>query len=287
MLQKFKIFLEMIKFEHSIFALPFAYLGLFLGAKGFPSLRVFFWVTTAMVSFRTLGMGLNRLIDHSIDARNPRTTQRALPSQKLTRQYVWIWAFMSFLIFEGSAYALGPLCFALTPIPVFLAVLYPFMKRFSWLSHFVLGSILGIAPYGAWLAAYPHFSWIPGLITLGVLFWVAGFDMIYALQDESFDRSSGLYSVPAKFGKDPSLLLTRLLHLLTMILWSAAGWLYGLGWIYFAGLFLAAVFLIREHWLVQSFGLEKIEEAFLKMNAVVSIALFVAAFLNLTWMRIS
>jgi 4-hydroxybenzoate polyprenyltransferase len=278
---KLKTFLEMIKFEHSIFALPFAYLGLLLAEEGLPRLSTFLGVTVAMVSFRTLGMALNRLIDVPVDAANPRTKNRALPAGQLKASFVWAAALVSFLIFEASAYFLGSLCFKLSAVPVFLAGLYPYMKRFTWFSHFLLGIILGIAPYGAWLAARGEFSWIPGLLMLGVVTWVAGFDIIYALQDVDFDRKTGLYSVPARFGETPALFITQALHAVTVLAWFFAGRLAGLGWIYQAGIVLAALFLIWEHRLIHSQGLKKIEQAFFTMNAGVSISVFAAAVTDL------
>ncbi len=282
-LSKIKVFLEMIKFEHSIFALPFAYLGLFLGehAQGhWPRPHLFFGVTVAMVSFRTMGMALNRIIDSHIDGRNPRTKNRALPAGKLKISFVWLATAVSFFVFEASAWLLGPLCFLLSPIPVFFAVLYPWMKRFTWLSHVVLGIILGIAPYGAWLASQRSFSWIPGLLSLGVICWVTGFDMIYALQDIDFDRQSGLYSFPARFGYDASLFTTRILHVLTVAAWIFLGKLAGLGIVYFLGMGIVIFFLVREHWLVWSFGLQKLNEAFFTMNAVVSLSVFLATVID-------
>ncbi|MDA9101247.1 putative 4-hydroxybenzoate polyprenyltransferase [Omnitrophica bacterium] len=280
-LRKLRIFLEMIKFEHSIFALPFAYLGLFLAEGGLPGARVFFLVTVAMVSFRTMAMAVNRLMDREIDARNPRTQNRALPAHKLKTGFVWVLTLLSLAIFEWSAWVLNPLCFKLSPVAVALAWAYPYLKRFTWFSHLVLGMILGIAPYGAWIAARGTFSWVPAWLMLGVASWVCGFDMIYALQDESFDRSSGLHSFPARFGARASITGARALHALTIIFWLMAGFEAGLGIYYFSGLALAAGFLIREHWLVHLFGLQKVGEAFFTMNAVVSAVVFFAAVLDL------
>ena len=282
-MNKTKTFLEMIKFEHSIFALPFAFLGLLLAERGWPRPHILLGVTVVMVSFRTFGMALNRLIDVPIDAANPRTKNRALPAGQLKSSFVWGAAAVSFLIFEVTAWRLSPLCFYLSPVPVLLTWLYPWMKRFTWFSHFVLGIILGLAPYGAWLAARGEFSWVPGLLTLGVAAWVAGFDIIYALQDMEFDRSSGLHSIPAHFGPAAALTVTRILHGITVAAWVFAGKLAGLGWIYQAGLALAAVFLIWEHRLIQSQGLKKIDQAFFTMNAVVSISVFVFAAADLTF----
>lgn len=283
LLGKTRVFLEMIKFEHSIFALPFAYAGLFLGESGWPRWRLFLLVSVAMVSCRTMGMALNRLIDLKIDALNPRTQSRALPAGMLKKNFVWLATFISFVIFEWSAYQLGPLCFKLSAVPVLLSVLYPFLKRFTWLSHMVLGIILAIAPYGAWLASTSQFSWAPGFISLGVMAWVTGFDVIYALQDVAFDRKQGLYSFPARFSPEAGLKVTRLLHALTIFFWFAAGWTAGLGWIYILGLIAAALFLIREHWLIRAFGLQKVSEAFFTMNAVISVIFLISVVLDLSF----
>ena len=274
------LFLETIKFEHSVFALPFAYLGLFFAEKKIPSLSLFLWISVAMVSFRTLAMGLNRLLDLRIDAENPRTRDRALPQKKIREGFVWGAALVSLLIFEWSSFTLGTLCLWLSPIPVVLAWIYPLTKRFTWLSHFVLGLVLGIAPYGAWIAATGKFAWAPAFLTAGVTCWVAGFDMIYALQDMDFDRSHGLFSVPAKFGEARTLLLTRGLHVLAVFCWAVAGYLNEAGWAYVLGLLLATYFLIREHQLVRSFGIQKMNETFFIMNAVVSVTLLIAVVLD-------
>ena len=278
---KIALFLEMIKFEHSIFALPFAYAGLFMAGQKWPDLSQFVWVTVAMVSFRTMAMGLNRLFDRSIDALNPRTKDRALPEKKIRSSAAWALVSVSLLIFEWSAHQLGPLCFWLSPVPAVLAVLYPFTKRFTWFSHFVLGLILGIAPYGAWIAVTGEFAWTPAFLTLGVMCWVAGFDMIYALQDIDFDIKHGLFSFPARFGIANTLRLTRLLHILTVICWAIAGFLGGMGMIYGLGLAVTVFFLIREHQLVRSFGIAKMNEAFFLMNSIVSVTLFLAVFLDI------
>ena len=274
------LFFEMIKFEHSVFALPFAYLGLLMAAKKWPGFGIFFWITAAMVSFRTMAMALNRLLDLRIDAMNPRTEGRALPQKQLSLPLVWALAACSFVIFEGSTWALGTLCFWLSPVPVALAVLYPFTKRFTWGSHFVLGLILGIAPYGAWIAVTGRFAWAPAFLTAGVMLWVAGFDMIYALQDMEFDRSHGLFSVPAKWGLARTLQITKVLHVMTVICWAAAGLLCGRRVLYGTGIAMVSYLLVREHRLIRKAGIAKINEAFFVMNAVVSLTLFFATVLD-------
>lgn len=279
-LKKIGIFFKDIKLEHSLFALPFAYLGLIMAEKGMPAVRLWIWITIAMVSFRTLAMGMNRLLDRTIDAKNPRTQERALPQKKISAGFVWLATLVSLLIFEWSAFTLRPLCFWLSPVPVILAWIYPLAKRFTWLSHFVLGLILGIAPYGAWIAITGQFAWAPAFLTLGVLCWVAGFDMIYALQDIDFDVKYGLFSFPARFGIAATLKLTRLLHAASIFCWLAAGFFAGVGFCYWAGLVVVAGFLIRKNQLVRSFGIARINEAFFLMNAVVSITLLLAVILD-------
>lgn len=270
-----------IKLEHSLFALPFAYLGLFLAERGWPRAFLFFWVTIAMVSFRTFAMAMNRLIDREIDARNLRTRSRALPQGKLTPGFVALAALVSVLIFLISAWALGPLCFFLSPTPLFLASVYPYLKRFTWLSHGVLGIILGISPYGAWLAARGEFSWIPGFLLMGVASWVIGFDILYALQDFGFDRGYGLKSVPVRFGRKQALWIAGLFHLISLAAWGRAGALADLSWPYAVGILLCAVFLVREHWLIHRFGLGRMQEVFFTMNACVSFVIFLGAVIDL------
>ncbi len=281
-LKKVEIFFRDIKLEHSLFALPFAYLGIFMARREWPDLFVFVGVTVAMVSFRTLAMSLNRLLDRKIDLENPRTQGRALPQKKLGTSFVWLAAFVSFLVFEGSAYSLGSLCLWLSPIPVALVFLYPFTKRFTWASHFLLGLILGLAPYGAWIASRQEFGWAPAFLTAGVTCWVAGFDMIYALQDIDFDLKHGLFSFPSRFGIAATLRLTRRLHALSVLFWLAAGLCAGMGFCYWVGLVLVAGFLFRENQLARSFGAARIHEAFFLMNVVTSVSLFLAAVLDVT-----
>jgi len=279
--KKIKIFLEMIKFEHSLFALPFAYLGMILAAKGWPGWEKFFWITCAMVSFRTMAMAANRLVDAPIDALNPRTSSRALPVGLLNQTFVWVASFVSLILFSVACWNLNTLCLQLAIIPVLLAWIYPFLKRFSLVCHFLLGLILAIAPYGSWLAVRPEFSWIPGFFMLGVLFWVAGFDIIYALLDLDFDRSHGLHSIPAKLGEPRSKFLARALHILTLFFWAGAGISAQLSWPFFTGLLIAACLMLREHFLVRcDTDSKKINEAFFHLNAWIGIIIFIATWID-------
>lgn len=271
----------MIKFEHSVFALPFAYLGLFLASNGLPELHIFIWVTVAMVALRTSAMCFNRLLDHAIDAENPRTQNRALPRQLITRRFTWVMAVVGVFIFIKAAENLNPLCLTLAPVPIALSLIYPLVKRVSWLSHWVLGLTLGIAPYGGWLAAQPEWNWIPGLLTIAVLSWVSGFDIFYALQDADFDRQKGLFSLPASFGDKRAIFVAKCLQGLTILALILVGVLASRHLFYWIGLILVAGFIYREHRLIDKFGLSKINEAFFNMNAWVSVVIFLATFLDL------
>ncbi len=282
MLKKIKIFFDLIKFEHSIFALPFAYLGLFLAERGFPHGRVFLWVTVAMVAIRTSAMCLNRLIDSAVDEKNPRTQNRAASLKVLTRGMMWAITLGSLVIFIFACSQLNPLCLQLSPIPIALVWLYPHLKKFTWCSHFILGTILGIAPYAGWLSARPEWSWLPLLLTVSVTAWVSGFDMFYALQDVEFDRQNGLKSFPVRFGTDRTVWVVRWLHGVTILTLGVLGIVSGFGIWYWFGWVLAFGFILREHWMVGRFGLLKINEAFFNMNAWVSVVIFVATVLDLT-----
>lgn len=280
-LSKVKTFFEMIKFEHSVFALPFAYLGMVLAAHGMPEFGTFLWVTVVMVSMRTAAMTFNRLIDHAIDAQNPRTKQRALPAGLLTRRSAWIAAMLSVAIFFFAASRLNGLCLALAPIPLCLVWIYPYLKRWAWFSHWVLGFILGIAPFGGWLAVRPEWSWTAAWLTVAVTSWVGGFDIFYSLQDVEFDRVKGLKSVPVMLGSERAVLVGKLSQSLSVLSLAAVGLTFPLGNVYWIGLALVAGFLWREHRLVSKFGLSKIDEAFFNMNAWVSVVILLAAFLDL------
>jgi 4-hydroxybenzoate polyprenyltransferase len=281
-LSKIRVFLDLIKFEHSIFALPFAYLGLFLAEGGLPRAHLFFWVTVAMVTIRTSAMCLNRLIDQPIDEQNPRTKNRVQAIQILRRSVIWMITLVSILISGFAAYQLNFLCFILLPIPLLLIWVYPYLKRITWFSHFILGTILGIAPYGGWLASRAEWAWPPFILTIAVASWVSGFDLFYALQDVDFDRKQGLRSFPAQFGTDRAIFVAKLLHGVTLLALGIFGVMVHLGLWYWAGWLIAAGLIFREHRLVGRFGLAKINEAFFNMNALVSVVIFIAMTLELT-----
>lgn len=284
-MSKFKVFLEMIKFEHTIFALPFAYLGAFLASGGWPTLGDFIWVTLAMIGARTAAMSLNRLIDRHIDARNPRTASRAIPAGLLGIWEVYGYVIISFLILGIAAYQLNMLAFKLMPIAVFFLVLYPYTKRFTWACHIVLGIALGLAPLGAWIGVTGEWAVAPVLLALGVTLWVAGFDIVYACQDTEFDRNEGLHSIPAAFGIKRGLEISTAFHVIAPLLLIVVGVMSGLQWLYFIGVAIAVFLLIRQHRIVSAQDLSKVGVAFFNLNGYLSVELFVFAILDLLLLK--
>jgi len=280
-MHKLKVFFEMIKFEHTIFALPFAYLGAFLAANGVPPAMKLLWITLAMVGARTAAMSLNRLIDRHIDSRNPRTAQRALPAGQLRVNEVYLYTVLSFLLLGFSAYKLNLLALWLMPIAVFFLVLYSYTKRFTWACHLVLGISLGLAPAGAWIGITGHWALSPVLLGLGVMTWVAGFDVVYACQDVEFDRKEGLHSIPAVFGLQRGLEISAFLHTLAPVFFIAVGVVMSMSWIYYVGVGIAIILLFRQHRLVSADDFSKIGVAFFDLNGYLSILLFVFSILDL------
>jgi len=274
-MEKLSVFFKMIKFEHTLFALPFAYLGAFLAAKGVPPGLKLFWITLAMIGARTAAMSLNRLIDRRIDARNPRTAQRALPAGQLKVNEVVLYTVLSFLLLGYSAYQLNSLALLLMPIAVFFLVLYSYTKRFTWACHIVLGISLGLAPAGAWIGVTGHWALAPILLGLGVMTWVAGFDVVYACQDVEFDRREGLHSIPAIFGLQRGLEISSALHSLSPLFFIAVGVVMSMSWLYYVGVAIAIVLLYRQHRLVSVDDFSKIGVAFFDLNGYLSIMLFV------------
>jgi 4-hydroxybenzoate polyprenyltransferase len=279
MLRKIVVFLEMIKFSHTVFALPFALTGALLAAGGLPSGRQILWIIVAMAGARTAAMGLNRLIDAGIDARNPRTAGRAIPAGLIGKgaTLAFIMAATGFMLLAAAM--LNPLCLMLAPVALFFLVLYSYCKRFTSLAHVVLGICLAAAPIGAWIAIRGAVE-PPALILGGVvLFWVAGFDILYALQDLEFDRQAGLHSIPVVLGVEGSLWAARLFHLVMLGLLLGLFSVMRLGGFFMAGILAAAAMLLYEHWLLRDGDLEKLDAAFFNMNGYISIAilLFTAA----------
>jgi len=276
------VFLEMIKFSHTIFALPFAFTGALLAARGLPTLSQAFWIVCAMVGARTAAMGLNRVIDAEIDGRNPRTSGRAIPAGLLGRGAVLFFIVLSVLLMLFAARMLNPLCLYLSPLALGFILLYSYCKRFTALAHVVLGICLAGAPLGAWIAIRGSAD-LPAFMLAGaVLFWVAGFDILYALQDMDFDRRSGLHSIPAKLGVNGSLWTARVFHLATCGFLLALYLYMGLGPFFLAGIIATCGMLLYEHYLLRGGDLDCLDAAFFNMNGYISVTLFAAALLDVT-----
>jgi 4-hydroxybenzoate polyprenyltransferase len=287
-MDKLKIILEMIKFEHTIFALPFAYLGAVLGGVlvtgHFPSFAQLFWVTLAMVGARSAAMALNRLIDRYIDANNPRTASRAIPAGLLSGREVSLFIIGSFTLLFIAAFQLNMLAVQLLPVAVFVLVLYSYTKRFTWACHFVLGAALGLAPMGGWVAVTGELSSTAVLLFFIVASWTAGFDIIYACQDVEFDRSNQLYSIPSRFGLPQALQLARGLHMLTMLGLILLFFSTSLTYVFAVGILVTAAILIYEHRLIAPNDLSNINTAFFTMNGIVSIVIFSFTLLDVLFM---
>ena len=269
----------MIKFSHTIFALPFALTGALLAAGGFPTIRQTIWIILAMVGARTAAMAMNRLIDAGIDARNPRTAVRAIPAGLISRGLTLFFIVAATALMMLAAQMLNPLCLKLSPIALFFLLLYSYCKRFTALAHVVLGICLAAAPIGAWIAIRGEVE-VPALVLGGVvLFWVAGFDILYALQDLEFDRAAGLHSIPVLLGVNGSLWAARLFHLIMIGLLFTLFNLMHLGILFLVGILVAVAMLLYEHWLLKDGNLEKLDAAFFNMNGYISVAivLFTAA----------
>lgn len=272
---------EMIKVEHTVFALPFALSGMLLGAAQIPPLSTWLWVILAFAGARSAAMTLNRLIDAGIDAVNPRTAMRAIPAGKISPLKALIFAVASFALMIVAASQLPPICLWLSPIAVFWLSFYSFTKRFTWLCHIVLGIALGGAALGGWVAAGGQLNtYLPFLLATAVSTWVAGFDIIYALQDVDFDRTQKLHSIPAKFGVANALMISKGLHLLTVCALMLLGCFMNLGPAFFTGVVIVAVMLKVEHSLVKPDDLSKINAAFFNANGIVSINTFVAILID-------
>lgn len=274
-LHKIVVFLEMIKFSHTVFALPFALSGALLAANGLPSGSQILWIVLAMAGARTTAMGLNRLIDAEIDARNPRTAGRAIPAGLISKGTTLGFILASLALMLVAASRLNPLCLKLSPLAVGFLVLYSFCKRFTSLAHVVLGICLAAAPIGAWIAIRGSIAAPPLILGGAVLFWVAGFDILYALQDLEYDRSAGLHSIPVALGVDGALWTARFFHLVMLALLLGLFITMQLGGFFMAGIVVSAAMLLYEHWLLRDGDLTKLDAAFFNMNGYISIAILV------------
>ena len=272
------VFLEMIKFSHTLFALPFAFTGALLAARGLPSAAQALWILLAMIGARTAAMGLNRLIDAEIDAKNPRTASRAIPAGQISKGNVTVFIILSVLLLLYAAYRLNPLCLKLAPVALFFLGLYSYCKRFTAFAHVVLGICLAGAPIGAWIAIRGELSLPPVLLGAAVLFWVAGFDILYALQDLEFDKSAGLHSIPVSLGVQGSLWLARIFSVIMILLLLWLRTALGLGLPFLCGIGATFLLLSYEHLLLKDGDLKKLDLAFFTMNGYVSIIILIAAF---------
>ncbi len=283
MLGRVGVYLEMIKVAHTVFALPFALMGAFLAAGGIPSLRTVFYIVLAMVGARSAAMGFNRLVDADIDARNPRTRERAIPKGEVSKPMAAVFIFMSVVLLELSAAKLNPLCLKLSPVLLFLLFSYSYMKRFTWASHLFLGACLGAAPLAAWVAVKGMFDPRILVISAAVLFWVGGFDILYALQDIEFDRKEGLHSIPRFLGVRKSLWVARGFHLVMAALLLVGYHSFGLGWWFLAGWGICCAVLAYEHSILRKDDLSRLNVAFFNLNGIVSIAFCLFTYLDLAF----
>lgn len=273
-LAKLKTALAMIKFEHTLFALPFAFLGAILAADGLPTWWQTLWITIAMVGARSAAMTFNRIVDRDIDAQNPRTANRELPTGKLTLGFAWAFLYVSIAVFVLASYLLNWLTFALSPVALLFVLGYSYAKRFTAFAHVLLGIALSISPSAAWIAVRGNLLDVePILLSLLVLMWTAGFDVLYACQDYEFDRSAGLRSIPARFGIKRSLWIARLFHFQAFVVLVLLYLVTGLGWLALAGVATVGVLLVYQHTLVRADDLSRMNAAFFTTNAFVSVIL--------------
>jgi 4-hydroxybenzoate polyprenyltransferase len=269
-----RLYYRLVKFEHTIFALPFAYVGAVLAVNGVPSAHDLLWITVAMIGARSLAMALNRLIDARIDAANPRTAGRELPSGALTAAAVVAFCVLALGVYLVAVWQLDPLVRWLAPVPVIAFVVYPYLKRFTWMCHLWLGAVDGLAPVGAWAAIKGQLPWQAWALGVAVAAWVSGFDLFYALFDVEVDREQGLHSWATRFGERGSFAGARALHLATIVLLVAAGVGLHVGLLYWIGVAIVAFLLLYEHTLVRPGDLRRLDAAFFTMNGVISLAFF-------------
>ncbi|WP_368505974.1 UbiA-like polyprenyltransferase [Alkalihalophilus sp. As8PL] len=278
-IRKIKIILEMIKFEHTVFALPFAYFGAILGGfivnEAWPTFMQWVWITIAMVGARSAAMSLNRVIDEKIDKYNPRTANRAIPAGLISKLEVLVFIFVSFGMLIYAAFQLNQLAVYLLPLAVFFLVIYSYTKRFTWACHIVLGITIGIAPLGGWVAVTGILSIEAFLLFAAVALWTAGFDVIYATQDADYDRERGLYSIPSRFGIRRALILAKLFHVISFSAFLSLFLITPLGWLYLLGVIIAGAIMIYEHSLVSANDLSKVGVAFFTMNGILSLVMFI------------
>ena len=285
MFRKIALFLEMIKFKLTIFAMPFAFMGAWLAAGGVPEATVFGWIVLAMVGARTCAMGFNRIVDARFDAANPRTADRAIPAGSIQLWEAWFMVVAAGLLFFFAASRLNPLTLRLAPFALGLTLFYSLTKRFTSLCHLVLGVALAFSPLGGWVAVRGSLTGFPWMLAGGVLCWITGFDAIYACLDADFDRKAGLHSLPARLGRKGAYGLALLFHLTAFALFVWTGFFCRLGWVYFAGCAITALLLFSQHFMVVSRDLSRVKGSFFSLNGVISLSLFLALWLDMFFSR--
>ncbi len=271
----------MIQFKLTVFALPFALTGAFLASRGIPRFTTLCWVILAMVGARTSAMGFNRIIDYKFDKENPRTATRAIPAGEVSLTEAWTMVGLASAVFFFACYNLNELTLLLSPFALGLTLFYSVTKRFTSLCHIVLGVALAFSPFGGWVAVNNSVAGYPFVLSLGVLFWVAGFDTIYGCLDAEFDKKRGLYSLPSRLGKKNAFRLAGVFHFIAFILFTATGWHQGLNIFYYIGIALASGALLYQHMLVKPEDLSRIHASFFQMNGLISITLFFATWISL------
>ncbi|MDL2279953.1 putative 4-hydroxybenzoate polyprenyltransferase [Desulfovibrio sp. OttesenSCG-928-G11] len=278
-ISRFGAICRMIKIEHSIFALPFAYAGSFMAARGWPGFAELLLLTLAMVGIRSFAMGVNRIADLPFDRQNPRTSAWPLVTGEISTWQTWRFCALMAALFVVACAALNPLCLALSPVALVMAALYSYTKRFTWLCHFALGAVIGLAPIAGWLAVQPSFDMTQLLLAFGVLFWIAGFDILYSCQDLAFDQQQGLHSLPARFGLEAAAVASALSHVNTVLFLFLAGLAGSLAFGWHLALAVTAVLLWWQHRVVRPQDLVSVRKTF-AMNAPISVLLFVGTLLG-------
>ena len=281
MIKKIGIMLEMIKFKHTIFALPFAFMGAFLAGRGATTIDVFFWIVLAMIGARTSAMGFNRIVDRHFDRQNPRTAERAIPAGDVKVIEAWLMVIVAALLYFFACYELNRLTLLISPFALGLTFFYSLTKRFTSFCHLVLGVALAFSPLGGWVAVNGSLDGFPYVLSFGVLFWVAGFDTVYACLDADFDRDAGLFSLPARFGRETAFRLAVTLHLVAFVLFVMTGIHTELHLPYFLGVSVTAGALFYQHFIVTPKDLSRIKMSFFTLNGSISLTLFCATWLDL------
>jgi 4-hydroxybenzoate polyprenyltransferase len=283
--RKLSVLLEMIKFKLTVFALPFAFIGAFLASRGMPDISTFLWIILAMLGARTCAMGFNRIVDCKFDKANPRTATRALPTGDVKLWEAWLMVSLAGMLFFFACYNLNNLTLLLSPFALSLALFYSVTKRFTSFCHLILGVALAFSPLGGWVAVQGSLVGYPFVLSIGVIFWVAGFDTIYACLDADFDRQAKLHSLPSRLGKKNAFRLAGGFHMLAFIFFALTGYQAGLNIFYYMGVVLAAGALLYQHMLVKPEDLSRIHASFFSMNGLISITLFAATWLSLATIR--